>query len=255
MITREMVLALGVSALAFGCSEQPSETQEIIDNLVEAGFPADDIMVVDGVVYTGRDAVVTLQASREFLEVDPSSSQEHYRASNLVSASVRTICINGAAFTGTLSTGLNMAIANYNALGLTFQMQRTTGSTSGCNAAITARVISGTGSSAGFASGGLPYPEINIGSGTVQYGLDVIEHLITHELGHTMGFRHTDYFNRSISCGTGGNEGDGGVGAIHIPNTPTGATVGGSVMNSCSRSNETGEFTAPDIAGLQELYR
>jgi hypothetical protein len=36
----------------FGCVPQPEETQETIDNLVQAGFPADDIQVVGGAVIT-----------------------------------------------------------------------------------------------------------------------------------------------------------------------------------------------------------
>jgi hypothetical protein len=82
----------------------------------------------------------------------------------------------------------------------------------------------------------------------------VNEHVITHELGHTVGFRHSDYYNRAISCGSGGNEGSAGVGAIHIPGTPTGAVVGGSVMNSCFRSSENGEFTSSDRTALTTLY-
>jgi hypothetical protein len=78
---------------------------------------------------------------------------------------------------------------------------------------------------------------------------------MTHELGHTVGLRHSDYFNRSISCGGSAvNEGSGGVGAIHIPGTPTGASVGGSIMNSCFRSSETGEFTGSDVTALQTVY-
>ncbi|HMG55730.1 MAG TPA: M57 family metalloprotease, partial [Kofleriaceae bacterium] len=92
-------------ALTFGCGSEPTEsvddTQEIIDNLVQAGFPRSDIMVVDGVVYTGRDAEVTLVASREMLESP--AGQEQYRTTNLVSTGLRTICVNGSAFTGRLS--------------------------------------------------------------------------------------------------------------------------------------------------------
>jgi hypothetical protein len=43
------------SAPAPGCAEPPpdrAETQEIIDDLVQAGFPAADILVADGVVGT-----------------------------------------------------------------------------------------------------------------------------------------------------------------------------------------------------------
>ncbi|WP_275900306.1 M57 family metalloprotease [Pyxidicoccus trucidator] len=98
------------------------------------------------------------------------------------------------------------------------------------------------------------YGTINIGAGLGSYSVDVVEHGITHELGHTIGLRHTDFYNRSISCGSGGSEGTAGVGAIHIPGTPTTVMVGGSIMNSCFRSTETGEFTSYDIAALNALY-
>src|SRR4029079_12164476 len=83
MFTRAIVLAVSCSALMFGCADQPldsaQQTQEIINNLVQAGFPADDIMVVDGVVYVGRDAAVSLQASREMLETSGSPTKEQNR--------------------------------------------------------------------------------------------------------------------------------------------------------------------------------
>ena len=257
MNTRAMVLAMSCGAMAFGCADQGNvadENQEIIENLQQAGFPADDIMVVDGVVYTGRDAAVSLEASREMLQTD-GSSEEQYRTTNLVGTSITNICINGAAFTGNFSTGLNNAIANYNALGLRWRMTRTSSSSgSGCSVTITARLSSGTGGSAGFPSGGRPYGTINIGTGLNSYSVDVNEHVITHELGHTIGFRHSDYYNRAISCGSGGNEGASTVGAILIPGTPSTATVGGSVMNSCFRSTETGEWTSSDRTALNYLY-
>jgi hypothetical protein len=254
MFTKAIVFAVGCSALTFGCgAEQGDETQEIKDNLVQAGFPANDIMVVDGVVYVGRDAEVSLEASREMLESD--GSQEQYRTTNLVSRTLANICVNGAAFTGSFSTALTNAIANYNALGLTFRMTRTSGSTTGCNAVITARIVAGSGGSAGFPTGGRPFGTINIGSGLNGLPTATIEHVITHELGHTVGFRHSDFFNRSISCGgAASNEGQAGVGAILIAGTPSGATVGGSLMNSCFRTNESGNFTASDRTALTTLY-
>jgi hypothetical protein len=122
MISRAIVLAVSCSALLLGCGVEPGsqdESQEIVDNLVQAGFPVDDIMVVEGAVYVGRDSHVTLEASREMLEADP--GLEQYRTTNLVGSSVTKICINPtSAFNSysRLSAGLNAAIANYNALGL-----------------------------------------------------------------------------------------------------------------------------------------
>ena len=251
------VFAALCGASVLGCATEQAapadDTQEIIDNLIQVGFPAADIKVFDGVVYTGFDAEVSLAASREMLQSP--AGPEQYRTTNLVAATVRTICVNGAAFSGRFSQGLDMAIANYNALGLTFRMQRTTGSTTGCNATITARLSTGTGGSSGFPTGGRPFNTINIGSGLSTFDVNTVEHVITHELGHCVGFRHTDYFHRSISCGGAAtNEGNGGVGAILIAGTPSGATVGGSIMNSCFRQVETGEFTASDITALQALY-
>jgi hypothetical protein len=156
-------------------------------------------------------------------------------------------------FTGDYSTALDRAIQNYDELPLTFAMARAP--SSDCSFTITA-VIDPllNGGVAGFPVAGLPFATVTIGGQLQQYGVDTIEHVITHEIGHAIGFRHTDYFNRSISCGTGGDEGAGLIGAIHIPGTPTGASVGASVMNSCFRASETGEFTGGDITALLALY-
>jgi len=249
---KRALLAAVCCVMATGCGVD--ENDEIVNNLIQAGFPADDIQVVDGLVYVGRDAHVTLDASREILQVLPGSSDEQYRTSNLVSGKSK-ICINPTSSFNSysrLSAGLDLAISNYNALGLVFTLAR--GPTTGCSANISARTMSGTGGSAGFPSGGYPYSAINIGTGLQNYSNDVNEHVITHEIGHCLGMRHSDYYNRSISCGSGGNEGSAGVGAIHIPGTPTTATVGGSIMNSCFRSTETGEFSSSDRTAFQYLY-
>ena len=253
MLARGIILAVGCITLVSGCAAQPDETQEIVDNLVKAGFPADDIMSVGGVVYVGRDAEVSLAASREMLQAgDP--HKEQYRTTNLVSSSLAKICVNGSTFTGVFSTALDLAIQNYDEQPLTFAMARTP--SSGCSFTINAVLQAGVvGGSSGFPSGGVPFGTINIGDGLSTFSVDTIEHVITHEIGHTIGFRHSDFFNRSISCGgTAVNEGDGGVGAILIPGTPSGATVGGSIMNSCFRTVETGEFTTTDLTALRALY-
>jgi hypothetical protein len=254
MFKKAAVLVVSCGALLVGCGADPeAENEQIIANLIEAGYPQTEIMVVDGRVFVGGDAEVNLVASQEMLQRD--GSAEQYRTNNLVGTGVTKICVNPTSTFNSysrLSAGLDLAIANYNALGLRITFAR--GPTTGCTANITAKTMSGTGGSAGFPSGGLPYGTINIGTGLQSYSNDVNEHVISHELGHCVGFRHSDYYNRAISCGSGGNEGSAGVGAVHIPGTPTTATVGGSVMNSCFRSNESGEWSSSDRTALNALY-
>jgi hypothetical protein len=254
---RKLSMALLAGVALVGCGVDPElENKEIISNLIEAGYPADDIMVHEGAVYVGRDAHVTLQASREMIQTTGTGTEEQYRTNNLVGTAVTKICVNPTSTFNSysqLSAGLDLAIANYNALGLRIFFAR--GPTTGCTANITAQTTSGTGGSAGFPSGGYPYGTINIGTGLQSYSTDVNEHVITHELGHCIGFRHSDYYNRAISCGgTASNEGDAGVGAVLIPGTPSTATVGGSIMNACFRSTETGEWTSSDVTALNYLY-
>lgn len=270
-------LGVLVAVVALGCSveadDSPSanveldeETREIVQNLRDAGFPEAEIEVrEDGLVFVGGDAEVSLEASREMIGVatrggerwEPEDDEfRQYRTNNTVSASVDTICVNGSAFTGTLSTALNNAIARYTDLNLRFNMVRTNGpGGAGCDATITANVVGGGGGSAGFPSGGLPYGQINIGNSVASYGVNVATHVITHELGHCIGFRHSDYYNRSISCGGAAqNEGSGGVGAVHIPGTPNNAVFNGSVMNSCFNNGSTGQWTNSDLTALNTLY-
>jgi Dual-action HEIGH metallo-peptidase len=248
---RKLSMALLAGVALVGCGVD--ENQEIVSNLQQAGFPADDIQVVDGQVYVGNDAHVTLEASREMIEAAP--GQEQYRTTNLVGTGVSKICIVPTTSFNSyanLSAGLDAAISNYNGRGLRLTFQR--GGT-GCTANITAKTMSGTGGSAGFPSGGLPYGTINIGTGLQSYSVGVNKHVITHELGHCIGFRHSDYYNRAISCGgAASNEGTAGVGAILIPGTPSTAVSGGSVMNSCFSSSSTGTWTSSDITALDYLY-
>ncbi|GMT98560.1 hypothetical protein KH5H1_26790 [Corallococcus caeni] len=255
MFKKAAVLVVSCGALLTACGgDAQSENEEIVSNLVEAGFPANDIMVVDNAVYVGRDAHVSLEASREMLQTRGETA-EQYRTTNLVGTSVTKICVVPTAQFNSysrLSAGLDLAIENYNSQGLRITFAR--GSASDCTATISAKTTSGVGGSSGFPKGGKPYGTINIGVGLQDYSVDVNEHVITHEIGHTIGFRHTDYYDRSISCGTGGDEGASNVGAIHIPGTPTTASRGGSVMNSCFSSNETGEWTSSDRTALDYLY-
>jgi hypothetical protein len=256
----------GTDSEVEGADVKRDESEVIVENLERAGFPASEILVLDdGTVIVGSDAVVTLQASRELAGIITDGDDDEfrqYRTTNVVDTTqVSSICIVPNFNTGTnvaSTQALDVAITRYNQENLQFTMGR---SGVGCNAAsadavITMNLDNSGGGSAGFPSGGMPYGTINIGSSiATNYGVPVATHVIQHELGHCIGFRHSDYYNRSISCGGAQtNEGEAGVGAIHIPGTPTDAVLNGSVMNSCYSGSSTGVWTASDVTALDCLY-
>ena len=252
--------------------ESPEISAEVLAQFTDLGFDVSDIkMIPDDNPLTGisrgmsylleGDILISHKALADMTGSDVAhvgAVGEQYRTTNLVTGLPRTISVIGYtggsfALTSKMRTALQWAINNYNALntGLTFTL---TFGTNFQDKDITVYRVGGSGGgSAGFPSGGDPYDFVQIQSGTDNFNTNVVEHVITHEIGHCLGLRHTDYFNRSLSCGTGGNEGSAGVGAIYIPGTPEGFDPE-SVMLACFSSNEDGELGPFDEVALEFLY-
>jgi hypothetical protein len=152
-------------------------------------------------------------------------------------------------------------IARYNALPnarLTFQYDGTGAGqiqVVGFNEAASGGFIT-LGSSGFPTANGDPYNEIKMNTNTQAYGTNpnvaYLTSVLQHEMGHCIGFRHTDYFNRS-SCGKRKqNEGTAGVGAILIPGTPSGFDAE-SFMLACSNGGDR-TFNANDLIAMDYLY-
>lgn len=267
--------ALAATTLFTSCSDEvetvtPNDVPEDVMSMVSAaGFSLDNLLPTEGGYLVEGDIFLTKSQLADLGRGDLVPTVEQYRTNNLVNAGggrVITMYAQEGGRTGYsagMIAGLDEAIARYNALNLTISFQRVSNSN---NADITMTRLNkrderqGVLGSAGFpTASGDPYNEIKM-SGVLEssYNLSTagIATIIAHEMGHCIGFRHTDFFDRSISCGgSTSNEGDGGVGANNIPGTPTGAdlTGNGSWMLACTDGSSR-PFTNYDLTALDYLY-
>jgi len=274
---KKSLLSLSVCTLLFTSCEKEENYEQADQNsdLTRAkayaekiGYNPEHISISDFVFPDGtseeriyiEDDIALTEADFYALE-DMNSIAKQYRTTNLVTGTNRTIDVigytggGGQGLTNTQRTALQWAVDNYNRLSgvsLTFRL------TFGTDYQDKDMVIyrnpsnSGAGGSAGFPSSGRPNKFVQLYAGMDAYDTNVNEHVITHEIGHSVGFRHTDFFSRA-SCGQNTNEGDGGVGAIRVPGTPSGYDAT-SVMLACFGANEDGEFGSNDIIALQDMY-
>ena len=91
---KPLALCVPCVIAASGCvaDDELTATEETVENLREAGFPAADIQIVDGNVYVGNDVLVTLEMSREMVGDDEGAVVEldtiQYTTRNLVSPAI-----------------------------------------------------------------------------------------------------------------------------------------------------------------------
>ena len=257
------LITLGV---LFGCQQEevpslkPVVSDEVLAQIGAMGFGTKGVQKVDEGYLVEGDIILTDENLRngfngKALRI---AEVEQYRTTNTVAVSgsrVIKVAIDNK-IPSSYGPALDEVVRRYNAENLTITLQRVT-----TGADIT--FVNANGSylaSAGFpTSTGDPYNQVKvntraIGTGTSSTFINYAATILAHELGHCIGFRHTDYMDRSYSCGgSTSNEGASTVGAILIPGTPSGPDAG-SWMLACIGNGVNRNFNNNDKTALNFLY-
>jgi hypothetical protein len=253
-----------LSLLVYSCKKDVKQEQQqeeissqVLDRISALGFSKTNVQIhpegylVEGdIVLTENDLSNTPEM--QFLRI---AETEQYRTNNLVGSLPRSITVRVSTnLPSAYVAAADEAIRRYNAQNLRITFRRVT---SGGNIVLS-RAPSGAGylASAGFPSGGNPYSSVRVNSAFLgsNPGTNYLATIMAHEMGHCIGFRHTDFMNRAYSCGGSPvNEGASSVGAILIPGTPSGPDAG-SWMLACIGNGQNRPFNTNDRTALNFLY-
>ena len=241
--------------------------EAVLNKLAAAHF---DVNNAQAMIFMGEygvaveDMFFTFDQVNELQPTTTSSGiTKHYRTTNLVTGLPRLIKVSVDPALGTLgSNALDAMINMYNSENLQLTFQRVVFGGKGKNSAdieVTEfyELESGgfitLGRAAGFPTRkGDPAKGFGINSRWFELlnpSLAEVTGTMAHEVGHCIGFRHTDYMTRE-SCGQNINEGTARVGAIYIPGTPTGSDAN-SLMQACGPADS---FNNNDRIALNYLY-
>ncbi len=273
LFSKTCLAMLSISLLTVSCKRESVSTQdevskETLQQIEGQGFSTENVRRVSNGYLVEGDIILTEENLRS-ASTSPNlliANEEQYRTTNLVKNLPRTITVSvsGTLTAAVWSNAANNMIARYNALrpannfNLTFSRVASGGNVDiiGFDQGPSGGFIT-LGSSGFPTSAGAPYNQIKLNTNAAAYGANPNELYITsvlqHEMGHCIGFRHTDYFNRALSCGgSKSNERKGTIGAVLIPGTPSGFDAE-SFMLACSAGTDR-TFNANDIIALNYLY-
>jgi hypothetical protein len=220
----------------------------------------------EGVQRTDEGFIVEgdILLSESFLDENPSvqnlliGRNQQFQTNNVVTGLPRTITISlSSQLPSAYSVAVTEAISRFNNEHLSLHFERTT-------ATADISIEKGVGNYlaiSGFpGADGNPYNTIKlnsmfIGNSSNSVFTNYVATIITHEIGHCVGFRHTDYVDRSFSCGGKSmKETCGFAGAVLIPGTVA-VPDRGSWMLTCISPGENRPFTAYDQIALRYLYQ
>jgi len=267
---KTLAACVALSATLFSCQKSDKTTvtsvngipTEVLNKIAAQGYSTDNVMAVNGGYVVENDIFLSYDAlDKPNLGPDLRvADEEQYHTTNLIKRLPRTISVSISGLRQVFVAGTDTAIARYNKLNLRIHFKRVA---SGGQIQIVGEDLGGggvLGRSSGFPDeNGNPAPTITLNSRKGAFGsnpnVQWVGTVIAHEIGHTIGFRHTDYANRNYSCGFSfpSNEGQAGVGAIWIPGTRKSAKDPGSWMLACTDGSNR-PFNPNDVTALNYLY-
>lgn len=265
-----LLWASGLTSLLAGCgavdprgSSLDGEDEQIMSNLLEAGFDGEAIEVTeDGEVVVEGDIVMSLSASQALA----GNGFRHYRTTNTVADTFETIKVwispqlkNHPGF----ALAVESALEEWNGIDKNLQFRFVSVYSNSppnhdSSEQIAVIEVSATQSTTFAAltdfpsNSGRPGRSIRINASRLCRA--DTKHVLMHEIGHALGLRHTDYGDHS-SCPTpfdeGADDDGGGDGAIHIDDTPL--VDPHSVMNACI-GEKRGKWSQGDRDAIIDLY-
>ncbi|MEO6612109.1 MAG: M57 family metalloprotease [Chitinophagaceae bacterium] len=263
---RLLTLSAIVSLVIVSCKKDAKTStdgvsDEIRAKLNEQGFNGSSAIKYEGAYLVEGDLLMTEEQINEGVTspILRIAENEQYRTRNLVKNFPRVITIAVSNLPAVYADATDECISRYNAENLQLTFQRVS---SGADITIIGFYQAPSGGfitlgSSGFPTKqGNPYSQVKMNTHPQAYGdnpnLQYVASVLQHEIGHCIGMRHTDYMNRAYSCGSGGNEGAGSVGAILIPGTPSGPDAASWMLACSNGGNRT--FNTNDKVALNYLY-
>jgi len=276
-----LILFIFIATLAISCRKDaaPAKTDSaaipaaIISQIKNQGFSTEDVRAVPGGYIVEGDIFLSAKSLSDTSKVGKYSisvaNTEQYSTQNLISSLPRTITIAvDAGLSQNIYDGTDMALARWNALGLNLHFQRVSSSSdlrltlADLGGYVNGSIVLGNSSnfpdSFGNASGTIT---LNNQYYTSSFDVSSIASVIQHELGHAVGLRHTDYYNRSISAGQavqnpyeGLNYNGSYIGAVLIPGSPGKAVASANSFMLAYNNVGNRTFNSDDIIALNYLY-